>query len=68
MVTSDPDILIAIDKVYNDIKLYEMKNVKIRALILKNSFISRLKELRLLGMALYNKLDDWIIFGIKREN
>lgn len=45
-----------------------MKNVKIRALILKNSFISRLKELRLLGTALYNKLDDWIIFGIKREN
>jgi hypothetical protein len=27
-----------------------------------------MKELRVIGQALYNRLDDWIIFGIKREN
>ena len=27
-----------------------------------------MKELRVLAAALYAKLDDWIIFGIKNEN
>jgi hypothetical protein len=30
--------------------------------------ISRIKEIRVLAEELYNRLDDWIIFGIKREN
>ncbi len=35
---------------------------------MQHTLISRLRELRTVASALYNRLDDWIIFGIKREN
>ena len=62
------DLIFTIDRVYEEIREYEKKNTKIRALMLKNNCISRLMEIKLLGQAIYNRLDDWIIFGIKREN
>jgi hypothetical protein len=30
--------------------------------------ISLIKEIRILALGLYSKLDDWIIYGIKGEN
>lgn len=47
---------------------YEKVNSKIRALILKNSLIARVKEVRNVGISIYNKMDDWIIFSLKQEN
>lgn len=58
----------SIESIYKNIIEYEKTNAVIRGLILKQNCISRVKELRALGHCLYNKLDDWIIFGIKREN
>lgn len=45
-----------------------MRNAIIRSINLKNCLISRIKEIRILAKSLYNRMDDWIIFGIKREN
>ena len=38
----DPDLIFTIDRVYEEIREYEKKNTKIRALMLKNNCISRL--------------------------
>lgn len=36
--------------------------------VLKDTAISRLKEMRLNAVALYNKLQDWIVYAVKVEN
>ena len=36
--------------------------------MLKDTAISRLKEMRLNAFALYNKLQDWIVYAVKVEN
>lgn len=53
---------------YNSVLETEKGICKYRGYILKFSLMSRIKELKMIESALYNKLDDWIIFGLKHEN
>lgn len=46
----------------------ERAATRYRLYVLKVAAESRVRELRLQANALYNKLDDWIIYGIKYEN
>jgi len=57
-----------LDKEAEDAIAKEKLIIKYRLFILYTITISRIKELRNMAKALYNKLDDWIIYGIKAEN
>lgn len=58
----------ALDKEAEEIIAVEKSIIKYRLFLLYSITISRLKEMRLMAKSLYNKLDDWIIYGIKAEN
>lgn len=42
--------------------------IRYRVFILYTIAVTKIKEMRMMAKALYNKLDDWIIYGIKAEN
>lgn len=48
--------------------LEEKKIIRYRLFILYTIAITRIKELRIMAKAVYNKLDDWIIYSLKAEN
>lgn len=58
----------ALDREAEEIIAVEKSIIKYRLFLLYSITISRLKEMRLMAKSLYNKLDDWIIYGIKAEN
>ena len=58
----------ALDKEADEIIAVEKSIIKYRLFLLYSITISRLKEMRLMAKSLYNKLDDWIVYGIKAEN
>ena len=46
----------------------EKSIIQYRLFVLYTIATTRVKELRIMAKALYNKLDDWIIYSIKTEN
>jgi hypothetical protein len=48
--------------------LTEKAIFRYRVTVIKNMAISKLKEMRFMAKALYNKLEDWIVYSIRAEN
>ena len=48
--------------------LTEKVILRYRFTVIKNMAINRIKEMRLMAKAVYNKLEDWVVYGIKCEN
>ncbi|KAL4495175.1 hypothetical protein ABPG72_007282 [Tetrahymena utriculariae] len=57
-----------LNDLFNQVLETEKGICKYRGYILKFTLISRIKELKMIEVALYSKLDDWIVFGLKHEN
>lgn len=56
------------DKLAEEIVKVETKILRYRLFVLYTTAVTRVKEMRLMAKALFNKMDDWIIYGIKAEN
>ena len=67
MLMSLPDIGPKADE-FRKAYFTERAVIRYRLFALRTYAESRIRELRLQANALYNKMDDWIIFGIKNEN
>ena len=48
--------------------LTEKVILRYRFTVIKNMAINRIKEMRLMAKAVYNKLEDWVVYSIKCEN
>lgn len=57
-----------LDKETEEAIAAENSIIRYRLFVLYTIAVTKIKEMRLMAKALYNKLDDWIIYGIKAEN
>lgn len=56
------------DRLAEEIMKVESKIIRYRLFIIYTTAVTRIKEMRLMAKALFNKMDDWVIYGIKAEN